>query len=50
LIEDENFGLDIKPIASLFPLTNTTNSNDDNNNNNNEKNGCYTWDNLPEIC
>lgn len=52
VMADENFGLDIKPIASLFPLTNTTNnSNDDNNNNNNnENNGCYTWDNLPELC
>jgi len=49
VIADENFGLDIKPIASLFPLTNTTNSNDDDNNNN-ENNGCYTWDNLPELC
>ena len=47
VMTDENFGLDIKPIASLFTLTNTTNSNDDNNN---ENNGCYTWDNLPELC
>jgi hypothetical protein len=36
---DENVVLDIKPIASLFPLTNTTDEN-------NENNGCYTWDNL----
>lgn len=42
---DENFGLDIKPIASLFPLTNTTN-----NDNSNENNGCYTWDNLSGLC
>ncbi|CAL5202204.1 unnamed protein product [Lathyrus oleraceus] len=42
---DENFGLDIKPIASLFPLTNTTN-----NDNGNENNGCYTWDNLSGLC
>ncbi|KAK2441265.1 myb domain protein [Trifolium repens] len=40
---DENFGLDIKPIASLFPLTNTTDQN-------NENNDCYTWDNLPGLC
>jgi hypothetical protein len=40
---DENFGLDIKPIASLFPLTNTTDHN-------NENNDCYTWDNLPGLC
>jgi hypothetical protein len=37
---DENFGLNIKPIASLFPLTNTTDQNND----------CYTWDNLPGLC
>jgi len=48
VISDENFGLDIKPITSLLPLKNTTNSNDDNNNN--ENNGCYSWDNLPELC
>ncbi|WJX37698.1 hypothetical protein P8452_25438 [Trifolium repens] len=36
---DENVVLDNKPIASLFPLTNTTDEN-------NENNGCYTWDNL----
>ncbi|CAK8565595.1 unnamed protein product [Lathyrus sativus] len=42
---DENFGLDIKPIASLFPLTNTTN-----NDNSNENNGCYSWDNLSGLC
>ncbi|GAU20462.1 hypothetical protein TSUD_130200 [Trifolium subterraneum] len=40
---DENFGLDIKPIASLFPLTNTTDHN-------NENNDCYTWDNLSGLC
>ncbi|XP_020230619.2 transcription factor MYB97 isoform X1 [Cajanus cajan] len=39
---DDNFGLDIKPIASLFPLTNTTNHN--------ENQGCYSWDNLPGLC
>ncbi|CAJ2639789.1 unnamed protein product [Trifolium pratense] len=42
-LADENFGLDIKPIASLFPLTNTTDHNDENND-------CYTWDNLPGLC
>ncbi|AES70376.1 transcription factor MYB97 [Medicago truncatula] len=48
VMADENFGLDIKPIASLFPLTNTTNnSNDDNNS---ENNSFYTWGNLPELC
>ncbi|RDY04431.1 Transcription factor MYB97, partial [Mucuna pruriens] len=40
---DDNFGLDIKPIASLFPLTNTTNHNDQNQ-------GYYSWDNLPGLC
>ncbi|KAK7305125.1 hypothetical protein VNO77_43025 [Canavalia gladiata] len=39
---DDNFGLDIKPIASLFPLTNTTSHN--------ENQGCYSWDNLPGLC
>ncbi|KAK7287581.1 hypothetical protein RIF29_00862 [Crotalaria pallida] len=39
---DDNFGLDIKPIASLFPLTNTTNHN--------ENQGYYSWDNLPSLC
>ena len=46
VIGDESFGLDIKPVASLFPLENATNSND----NKNEKNDCYTWDNLSELC
>uniref|UniRef100_A0A0R0J5L0 MYB/HD-like transcription factor n=1 Tax=Glycine max TaxID=3847 RepID=A0A0R0J5L0_SOYBN len=39
---DDNFGLDIKPIASLFPLSNTTNHD--------ENQGCYSWDNLPGLC
>ncbi|CAL0310871.1 unnamed protein product [Lupinus luteus] len=39
---DDNFGLDNKPIASLFPLTNTTNHN--------ENQGYYSWDNLPGLC
>jgi len=39
---DDNFGVDMKPVASLFPLTNTTNHN--------ENQGCYTWDNLPGLC
>ena len=38
---DDNFGLDIKPIASLFPLSNTA-SHDENQ-------GCYSWDNLPGL-
>ncbi|XP_004500080.1 uncharacterized protein [Cicer arietinum] len=45
VMTEENFGLDIKPIASLFPLTNTTNHNS-----NNENNEFYTWDNLPGLC
>ncbi|XP_027932854.1 protein ODORANT1 [Vigna unguiculata] len=39
---DDNFGVDLKPVASLFPLTNTTNHN--------ENQGCYPWDNLPGLC
>ncbi|WVY94783.1 hypothetical protein V8G54_033871 [Vigna mungo] len=39
---DDNFGADMKPVASLFPLTNTTNHN--------ENQGCYPWDNLPGLC
>ncbi|KAF1894653.1 hypothetical protein Lal_00027030 [Lupinus albus] len=39
---DDNFGLENKPIASLFPLTNTTNHN--------ENQGYYSWDNLPGLC
>ncbi|XP_057746219.1 transcription factor MYB97-like [Arachis stenosperma] len=46
LMTDDNFGLDIKPVASLFPLNNATNH--DNNNNNNT--GCYSWDNLSGLC
>ncbi|KAJ1407897.1 hypothetical protein SESBI_23927 [Sesbania bispinosa] len=42
VMTDDNFGLDMKPIASLFPLSNTTNHN--------ENTGCYTWDNLPGLC
>lgn len=42
VMTDDNFGLDIKPTASLFPLSNTTNHN--------ENTGCYTWDNLPGLC
>ena len=42
VMTDDNFGLDIKPIASLFPLTNATNHNDNS--------GCYSWDNLPGLC
>jgi len=39
---DDNFGVDLKPVASLFPLSNTTNHN--------ENQGCYPWDNLPGLC
>ncbi|KAG4377361.1 hypothetical protein AAZX31_18G092600 [Glycine max] len=38
---DDNFVLDIKPITSLFPLSNTA-SHDENQ-------GCYSWDNLPGL-
>lgn len=41
VMTDDNFGLEIKPIASLFPLSNTTNHNE---------NQGYTWDNLPGLC
>ncbi|KAL2322668.1 hypothetical protein Fmac_027047 [Flemingia macrophylla] len=39
---DDNFGLENKPVASLFPLTH--------NPNHNENQGCYSWDNLPGLC
>ncbi|KAF7831297.1 transcription factor MYB97-like [Senna tora] len=37
--EDHDFGLDIKPIASLFPMTTTTDN----------SGGCYSWDNLSAL-
>ncbi|KAE9594089.1 hypothetical protein Lal_00012407 [Lupinus albus] len=40
---DDNFGLDMKPIASLFPLTNATNHNK-------SQGYYYYWDNLPGLC
>lgn len=44
VMTNDNFGLDLKPIASLFPLSNN------NTTNHNENTGCYTWDNLPGLC
>nr|XP_025619216.2 transcription factor MYB97-like [Arachis hypogaea] len=42
VIIDDNFGFDIKPKPSLFPLSIATNHNDNR--------GCYTWDNLSSQC
>lgn len=39
---DDNCGIDFKPVASLLPMTTTTNSN--------ENSGFYTWDTLPGLC
>ncbi|KAK4278446.1 hypothetical protein QN277_016291 [Acacia crassicarpa] len=43
IIPDDNFGLDSKPIASLFPTSTTTTNHNDNS-------GCYSWDDLPGFC
>ncbi|OIV95533.1 hypothetical protein TanjilG_10921 [Lupinus angustifolius] len=43
VITDDNFGLDMKPIASLFPLSNATNHNEN-------QGYYYYWDNLPGLC
>ncbi|CAL0302152.1 unnamed protein product [Lupinus luteus] len=40
---DDNFGLDMKPIASLFPLSNATNHGEN-------QGYYYYWDNLPGLC
>lgn len=42
--DDNNFGLEMKPMASLFPMTTTTTTN------HNDNSGYYTWDNLPGLC
>ncbi|KAF7815834.1 transcription factor MYB97-like [Senna tora] len=42
IMEDDNFELDFKAIASLLPITTSTNPN--------ENPGLYSWDTLPGLC
>ncbi|KAI4306105.1 hypothetical protein L6164_029413 [Bauhinia variegata] len=42
IMPHDNLGLDMKPMASPFPITTTTNHN--------ESTSYYTWDNLPGLC